>query len=112
MGKAESQNRNSGKIMKMKDKYFVAVALVLTTVMLWFAIVDTSGEGKVMMPIYALFMATMIPLQLFVSRMRKEGKEIKSAVLRRGTNERPVVIGAVLGALLWWLVFRFLPQSH
>jgi nicotinamide riboside transporter PnuC len=98
--------------MKMTDKCFVAVALVLTTAMLWLAIFHTSGHTRVMMLIYAFFMPMTIHLKLFQSKRRKEGKEIRSAVFRRGTNKRPVVIGAVLGALLWWLAFRFLPHSH
>jgi nicotinamide riboside transporter PnuC len=98
--------------MKTTDKYFVAGALALTTAMLWFAIFHASGHARVMMLIYVFLMAMTIPLKFLQSKKRKEGKKIESAVFRRGVNKRPVVIGAVLGALLWLLAFRFLPHSH
>jgi hypothetical protein len=102
-----------GGIMKnMADKIFVAVVSVFITAVLWFAFFYATGSIRTNLLIDILFMAVLIPLKLFESKKRREGKEIRSVVFKRGASKRPLVIGALFGALFWWLAFRFLPHLH
>lgn len=96
----------------MADKNFVVVVLVFITAVLWFAFFYATGSIRTNLLIDVLFMVVLIPLKFFESKKRREGKEIGSVVFRRGASKRPLVIGALLGALFWWLAFRFLPHSH
>jgi uncharacterized membrane protein len=85
---------------------FVFVASALAAVGFWFAVFHASGQPKVGMLISVALMVASIILSLFVSKKEREGKKLVSTVFRRGVRIPAVIIGAVIGALFWWLAFR------